>query len=94
MRRAEALGVGRRERNAASIAAIAAGTGWLAVLMGPRWEAMAGGALCTHAGLFAGHCPACYVAVALILGGAGLGVIERSRTPARAAAVPGPSRRP
>ncbi len=93
MGRAEALGMGRRERNAASIAAIAAGAGWLLTLLGPRWEAMAGGALCSHAGLFAGRCPACYAAVALILGGAALGVIDRSRTPARAA-VRDPSRRP
>ena len=52
----------------------ASGLGFSAVLMTPRiqmWKAL--GAVCGHHGLAAAvHCPACYVALAMMISGAAL----------------------
>ena len=71
-----------------AIAALLTGSGiaWIDLLMRPRWAASALGPICSHAGLLAPHCPACYAAAALVAAGMAMGVsaMATGLTPAHA----------
>ena len=65
-------------RGSGGVAAAALGMAWYVSLMRPVWAAAALGPICGHHGLLVVHCPACYLAVALMAAGAGLVATARA----------------
>ena len=51
---------------------------WYVSLMRPVWTAASLVSICGHGGLWAVHCPACYAALALSVGGVALAGVRRA----------------
>ena len=75
---------------------VVSGAAGLELMMQPRWAASTLGPVCGHGGAFAIHCPACYVAAAMITAGLvlGLGAIVQAAQPLAMALSPVRARRP
>jgi hypothetical protein len=78
------------DRLALSMASVGFGATWLALLMRPYVPAGQLGPICGHAREALPHCPACYVAAALIAAGVVSGVAGSWAATRRALAGGGP----
>lgn len=63
------------------LAALAGGAAWWTALMRPILAAGALGPICSHHGLLGPHCPSCYAALALVVGGLALLAAGHAETP-------------
>jgi hypothetical protein len=66
--------IGPRDRQAVGGLMVLLGSAWLYAAMRLGLPASTLGPICGHSGAFALHCPACYVAGAMIIAGFALGL--------------------